>query len=292
MNWDDVRYFLELARSGSLSSASRARGVEHTTIARRVAALEDALEVRLFDRLPRGWRLTEAGKALLPMAEAIEVDAIGFERRALGAAALSGSVRISAPPVLVSHFVLPNLPALAKRHPEVCVELSADRRGANLLRGEAEIALRVGPIDVPPGLIVRNLGQVGYGLYGTRELVQRPAEQQTFAAFDDSMRGSAQKDWLDQFAGTRTITVRSNDLMALFVAAQRGLGITLLPHFMVTLDAGLELLATTSTPFERPLSLLLHPDVRRSPRVGVVVDFLVRLARKQSAVLLAPGVHV
>jgi DNA-binding transcriptional LysR family regulator len=289
MNWDDVRYFLELARSGSLSSASRSSGVEHTTVARRVAALEDALAVRLFDRLPRGWRLTEAGKGLLPMAEALELDAIGFERRALGAAALTGSVRVSAPPVLATHFVLPHLAQLAKRHPEICVELSADRRGANLLRGEAEIALRVGPVDVPPGLIVRQLGHVGYGLYGTKELVQREPEQQAFAAFDDSMRGSAQKDWLDRYAGKRAITFRSNDLMSLFVAAQRGLGITLLPHFMVDQSAELQLLPSAGPPFQRPLSLLLHPDLRRSRRVSAVVDFLLRLARKQSEVLLAPA---
>jgi DNA-binding transcriptional LysR family regulator len=289
MDWDDVRYFLDLARTGSLSGASRTRGVEHTTIARRVASLETTLDVRLFDRLPRGWRLTDAGRALIPVAETLEADALEFERRALGVAGLSGSVRVSAPPVLVTHFLVTQLPAFTTRHPEICVEFSADRRGANLLRGEAEVALRVGAVDVPPGLIVRELGRIGYGLYGTAELLALPPQRYVFVGLDDSMRGALQRQWLENYAAKRPITFRSNELIALLEAARRGLGIALLPHFCVAPSDGLQLLLSDEAAFERPLSLLLHPDVRRSPRVAAMVDFLVRLTRKHAALLQAPN---
>lgn len=287
MDWNDVRYFLELSRAGSLSGASRAQRVEHTTVARRVAALEADLGVRLFDRLPRGWRLTEEGRALLPMAEALETGAQSLERRAVGAASAVGTVRMSAPPVLATHFVVPHLGALQAQRPGLCLELSADRRSANLLRGEAELALRVGPVDVPPGLIVREIGSVGYGLYGSRELLSQPIQRYAFAGFDDSMSGSAQKQWLDNYVGDRQFTLRSNDLTALHVAAKSGLGIALLPHIMVEPSDGLRWLSTK--PFTRPMSLVLHPDLRRSPRVSSVVQFLTRLAQKRAKALLEPN---
>src|SRR5687768_14038042 len=115
MDWQDVRYFLVLAQGGSLSSAARGLGVEHTTIARRVSALETALDVRLFDRLPRGWRLTEEGRELLPFAENLAASATSFERHALGASSVAGTVRVSAPPVLVTHFLVQRLAKLAQK---------------------------------------------------------------------------------------------------------------------------------------------------------------------------------
>jgi DNA-binding transcriptional LysR family regulator len=158
-----------------------------------------------------------------------------------------------------------------------------------LLRGEADLALRVGPVDVPPGLIVRDLGSVGYGLYGSKAALAVPPQQYAFAGFDDSMSGAAQKQWLDRYANGRTFTLRSNDLMALYVAAKRGLGIALLPHVMVDAADGLQWLQVDGPAFARPLSLVLHPDLRRSPRVSTVVQFFSRLARKQGRVLLEPN---
>jgi DNA-binding transcriptional LysR family regulator len=287
MDWQDIRYFRALAESGSLSAASRVLGVEHTTIARRVGALEAALDVRLFDRLPRGWRLTEEGRELLPFAENVAQSASSFERRALGSAGLSGTVRISAPPVLVTHFLIQRLSALTEEHPDICVELSADRREANLLRGDAEVVLRIGAVDVPPGLVVRPLGRVGYGLYGTRSVLTRNESARTFVGFDDTMRGTAHKQWLEAHTGGARVTFRSNDLFAHYQAARAGLGIALLPHFMLAPGDGLLPFGSVTT-FERDLSLIVHPDLRRSARVTAVTRHLRQVIQSSAEQLRTP----
>ena len=109
MSWDDIRYFLAVMRGGSLSAAARALQVQHSTVARRIDALESALGIRLFDRLPRGWPPTDEGLHLAEHAARIETDAHAFARAAQGAAALDGVVRVSASPVFASHFLAPRL---------------------------------------------------------------------------------------------------------------------------------------------------------------------------------------
>lgn len=282
MNRDHVRYFVELARTGTLLGAAKALAVEHTTVSRRVSALEESLGVRLFDRLPRGWRLTEEGRGLLAHAEALEGEAAAFMRRATSLAGVVGTVRISAAPVLVTHFLVPHLPALAALHPHLDIEASADRHNVNLLRGETDLALRIGAVDAPPGLIVRPLGQVGYGLYGTAKMAGRAEPDRVFLGFDSSMRDTAQKHWLDDRARGQRMVFRTNDLLALYQAARAGMGIALVPHLMVDQRDGL---VRIGDGFERPLSLLVHPDLRRAPRVAATVRFVVQLARTEARTL-------
>jgi DNA-binding transcriptional LysR family regulator len=282
VNWDHVRYFVHLARTGTLVGAAKVLAVEHTTVARRVTSLEEAVGVRLFDRLPRGWRLTDEGRGLLAQAEALEGEAAAFTRRATALAGVAGVVRISAAPVLVTHFMVPRLAALSALHPELDLEVTADRHSVNLLRGEADLALRIGAVDAPPGLIVRPLGHVGYGLYGTAAMAGRGAHARVFLGFDSSMRDTAHKQWLDDRARGQRVVFRSNDLLALYQAARAGMGIALLPHLMV--DGG-DGLVRVDDGFERPLSLLLHPDLRRAPRVAAAVRFVVQLARTEARTL-------
>jgi DNA-binding transcriptional LysR family regulator len=288
LHWDDVRYFLVLARTGSLSAAARQLRVEHSTVARRVAALEQVLGVRLFDRLPRGWLLTPGGKDLVESAQKLEAGAQALERVARGTEGSARKVRLSAPPAVVTHFLIPHLRPLAAQH-AIDLELSSQPGGVNLVRGEAEIALRIGPSEVPPGIIVRGLGAIGYGLYATAAHAARPAGERVFVGFDDAMRGTAQKQWLDDHAGARRCVLRSNDLLALYLAAKQGWGIALLPHFVVTAQDRLVRLAPDEPALERPFSLLVHPDVRRARHVKTVIDFLIRLARTHEALLRAPA---
>lgn len=283
MNWDDVRYFLQLARAGSLSEASRSLAVEHTTIARRVTALERSLGVRLFERLPRGWRLTSEGRELIPLAEAVEKTSMALERRATSA--IGGTVRVSTAPVIATHFLVPRLPAFFAEHPELTLELGTSRQASNLLRGEADIALRVGHHEVPPGLVVKEIGRVGYGFYGASRMVQRPSASRVFIGFDDEMRDTAQKQWLDARAKGFRIALRSNDLLAQHQAARAGLGIALLPHLLVEKGDDLVALPDEGPPFERPLSLLFHPSTRRVKNVAAAIRFCSELARREAGFL-------
>ncbi len=286
MQWDDVRYFLALSRSGSLSASSRLLKVEHSTVARRIIALERALGVRLFDRLPRGWKLTPEGKALFDRACALEKEALALQRAAAGATSLAGTVRLSSPPLLISHFLLPHLERVRDRYPDITLELVGERREANLARGEADLALRLGR-PLAPGLAVRTLCDLGYGLYGTAEEIGRSHESRLFVGFDDSIPDLPQKLWLDEHVSVRRYVLRSNDMLTMFNAAAAGWGVALLPHFLARADPRLRRLATAPTPLQRPLCLAMHPDVRRSPRVRAIADLVVDIVRNNAEIFSA-----
>ncbi len=284
LRWDDVRYFLELARQGSLSAAARSLRVEHSTVARRVAALEQQIGIRLFDRLPRSWTLTPDGEQLLQHAQRIEAEALAFSRASAGAGALRGTVRLSAPPVFASHFLVPRLAGLRHRWPGITIDLAGEAREANLYRREADLALRLSRPG-EPGLAARPLAQIGYGLYGSAAWIERAPQEWAFVGYNDSLRATPQQQWLEQVAGERPFALRSNDLGTLHQACRAGFGIAVLPHFLARDDPALFALPGHPCPVGRKLWLVVHPDVRRSPRVQAVADALVALFRESAGLL-------
>lgn len=284
LQWDDVRYFLELTRVGSLSGAARKLGVEHSTVARRVEALEHALGIRLFDRLPKGWSLTAEGETLVDQAQRLDQEAQAFSRVALGVSSLQGTVRLSAPPVMAGHFLVPRLACLRDRWTHIDLEVIGESRDANLARGEADLAVRMSR-PTAPGLVARAIGEMGYGLYATPACVARAPAEWTFLGYDDSLVQVPQQQWLNTVAAGRRFIFRSNDLAALLHAARMGLGIAILPHFLAAADATLVPLAEPVCPIRRQIWLVMHPDVKRSPRVRVVADLLVEVVTGAQALL-------
>ncbi|MEO8387678.1 LysR family transcriptional regulator [Polaromonas sp.] len=276
MQWDDIRHFLALAQQGSLSGAARQLRVEHSTIARRVRSLEDALAVRLFERLPHGWQLTPEGETLVRHAQALEHEALTFTRVALGVGALQGTVRLAAPPALVSHRLVSGLAPLRQAWPGIDLDILSDTREANLARHEADLALRLSR-PTAPGLAVRALGEVDFGLYATPEVAAMSADTWQFLGYDDDLREAPQQQWLEKIAKGRRFALRCNDLVALYQATRAGLGVAVLPHFLAVEDPALIVLADPPCPVSRTLWLVMHPDVRRSPRVRAVADALIEL---------------
>ncbi len=274
--WDDIRYFLALARTGSLSGASRDLRVEHSTVARRVGQLEEKLSLRLFDRFARGWALTREGEGLLERAEAIEREVMSFRRLAAGADDLAGTVTISAPPILLSHVLLPRLRDLTADHPGLELRLVGERREADLMRAEADIAVRLGRPG-EPDLVMQPLGEITYGLYGMPDAVNRPAFDRLYIGFDDTMPGLPQKLWLDEYAAGCRFSLRSNDMGTMLQAALGGFGIALLPDFLARHHSQLTKMHDVYEPPVRPLFLVMHPDVRRSRRVRLAADMLLSI---------------
>jgi DNA-binding transcriptional LysR family regulator len=284
LQWDDVRHFLELARLGSLSAAARKLGVEHSTVARRVEALEQALAVRLFDRLPRGWALTPEGETLAHQARRLEDEALAFARVALGVSSLQGTVRLSAPPAVAAHFLVPRLAARRQDWPGIDLEVMGETREVNLARGEADLALRLTRPSAP-GLVARALGTLGYGMYAAPHYAERAPAQWEFLGYDDSLRLVPHQQWLEGVAAGRRFVLRSNDMTALWQAARAGLGIAALPHFIGRGDPGLVALPAPTLPLPREIWLVMHPDVRRSPRVRLVADMVAALVASEQALL-------
>jgi DNA-binding transcriptional LysR family regulator len=282
LNWDDLRYFLAVVDTGSLTGAARKLRVEHTTVARRIEALEQSLGLRLFDRLPRQWQLTAEGENLVPGSRRLEDEALSLQRVAVGVAPLSGTVRISAPPVMASHLLVPQLAPLSTRLPGICLEVVGEIREANLSRREADIALRMSRPKAS-GLAARPLVEIGFALYASRDYLARHGTQHwSFVGYEESLLDMPQQQWLDKTAAGRPFAFRTNDLSALFQAVRAGLGVGVLPHFLARNDPVLALIPSPECPVTRTLWLVLHPDVRRSPRVRAVADGLVEIFSEEA----------
>lgn len=286
MDWENIHYFVELARCGSLSAAARHLRVDHSTVARRIAALETELGIRLFDRLPRGYALTPAGEQMAGLAERLEEDVFAIERFARGQPdEPAGSVRLSAPPVFASAFLAPRLGPLRLRFPKVVLELIGESRPAFLNRREADLAIRLErPQD--PGLVARRLGGLSYALYATAAYLNGRAESQwEFVAYDGSLDHVPQQRWLLAEAAGRPIVLRANDLASLHAAVCAGLGVSALPCFLADPQPELVRLPSSGDGVTRDLWLLVHPDLRRAAPVRVVMDFLIELTDGSAAAL-------
>ena len=284
LDWDDIRYFVELARQEKLSATARVLRVEHSTVARRIGMLEARLGVRLFDRMPKHWILTVEGEALLAQARRVEDEALAFARAGAGAATLRGVVRLSAPPVFASAFLVPRLGALRARWPGIALEIIGEIRQADLYRREADLALRMARPD-QAGLAARPLAQTGYGLYAAPGWFERPAQEWEFIGNGEAMKESPQQKWLDKFAAGRHYAFWTNDTAALLAACRAGLGVTVLPHFLGRGDPLLVLHPEHGQVLSRPLWLAVHPDVRRSPRVALVAELLAAVLQEHAALL-------
>ena len=284
-NWDDIRFFLELARESSLSATARRLKVDHSTVARRISALERHLGVKLFDRLPRGYMLTGDGRQLLAAAEKMEAEALALQRQASSTVALHGRVRISAPPSLAQHFLAPRFAAFRARYPDVQIDLRGDTHQADLHRHEADLALRKSS-PAARSLVARRLGAIGYGLYGARRYVAtvKPKDWD-FIGYNDSLAFIDQQRWMMQQTRGKPLVFIANDLTSLYHAARAGIGLTMLPHYIGGADSLLKRVPVESAPADWEILLVVHPDLRRTPRVRVVMDFLIELFERERQLL-------
>jgi DNA-binding transcriptional LysR family regulator len=278
VDWGDLRFFLELARSGSHSRAARLLGVNRNTVARRVAALERELGLSLFERGPQGWSRTSAGEDLVALAVRVEDDVLALTRHADARdQALTGTVRLTAASHVAAFLLVPALPVLRRRHPGLVLEIAVDQRTFDLTRREADLALRFGrPRDA--GLVTRKLSDVAYGLYASKGLSAGRSRAVDFATdpfvgFDDSLAGVPQERWLARMAPDRHVVFRCNSTASLMAAARLGVGVAVLPRFVADRDPALTRLEGPE-PVNHELWLLVHGDLRRTPRVRAVIEWV------------------
>ncbi len=274
MQWDDIRFFITLAREGSLSAAARKLLVEHSTVSRRVMHLEKSLQLKLFDRLPRGWVLTDEGQTFFTQAKILEENILSLQRSTLKDGTLHGEVQLSAPPHLLNYFILPYLDAFKKQYPHISLALIADSKNADMLRGEADIALRMFKPNEQE-LIARKIADVHYSLYASPAYLSQPPAKQQFIGFTDYFFNLAPKKWLENHANMGEAMIKTNDIMTMYQAAKQKWGIAILPDFMVQ-KGELIKIPTESIPTV-PLYLVTHPDIRRAPKVKALIDFLVQI---------------
>lgn len=288
MDWDDLRVFLAVARHGQLVGAARKLGLNHATVARRLAALETSLGAVLFDRRPTGSALTQAGERLLPMAERVEAEILAAAG-ALGPeqAEVSGTVRIGAPDGLGNAFLAPELGRLALRHPHLVVELVPLPRTFSLSRREADIAI-VLERPAQGRLIVTKLADYSLGVYaspaylaraGTPRRVEDIAAHVVVTGVEDFSYSPA-LDYTGALEAKATRLFRCASVMGRLQAVKQGVGIAILHDFTAEGQPDLVKVLPDMT-FRRSYWMLSHPDSHEVRRVATCRNFLIQRFREE-----------
>ncbi|WP_291144276.1 LysR family transcriptional regulator [Hydrogenophaga sp.] len=270
--WDDLKHFALVAREGSIAGAARFAKVEHSTIVRRIGRLEETLKLRLFNRLVRGWVLTEEGNALRERVLQIEGQVLGVVRSAQDMGKEAGSVTLTAPPDLLSDVVIPALAGFAADHPQIELRLFGATDRANLSRGEADIALRMVKVEGAE-LVSQRVCSVSYGLYGLAGWSGEVWHKRRFVGYSD-LHQPFLNDALIRLAAGREIALQTNSPRVALKAAAAGLGLALLPNFLAESCGELVVVETHEAPVSRPVYLVMQRDVRKAHRVRAVVDHL------------------
>lgn len=275
--WDDLRYVLEVAREGSLSGAARKLGVEHSTIFRRIEQIESRLDAQLFDRQRRGYVATATGELIAEAGRAMEQAALEAKRRVLGAdSRLHGVVRIASSEPLGVNVLTPLLRDFLQQHPDIEVELTISNRHADLLRREADIALRA--TDRPnEDLVGREVATIRYALYASACQVEQQTidpQQADWVGFDETVSQLRIARWMREQYPDAKVRLRADSMTSLAAAVGEGCGIGVLPCFIANLCPRLRRISPILEQPTMAIWLLAHPDVRRSARVHALMQHL------------------
>lgn len=286
--WGDIRIFLAIAENGNLVAAAEQLGISQPTAGRKLAALENALGVSLFARTGRRMLLSDAGKAILGSARLMQREMTTIERVADGQArGLTGTVTISASEGTGSKWMVPILADLHRKYPEIVIELRIEARNADLVQREADIALRMGR-PTQPDLITRKLATIGFGLYASRDHLEKtrnPAtiddlrEAEWVGCFNE--RGSDPlRELLAEYQLPQRFSITTNSPAAQLESVRRGLGIGLLSHRWAMNYSDLEAVIPDLTVMSEELWLVTHEDLRHSARIRAVADHIADNARR------------
>src|SRR6516165_3139165 len=287
LDWEDVRYFVALARHGTLSATARALRVNHATVARRIANLEALFGRALFDRRAKGYVLTAEGKAVLREANAMDEAALSVLRRLDAGTELSGSVRLAAGRVLAERFLIDRLRAFHERYPAIDLEVIGGSRIVSLAKREADVALRYGP-PKDSELVARRVATITFGLYASPAYREKLRAGQTpvFIGFDQESDFIAEAKWLARQFSDQRFSFRTNSQTTQAAAARAGYGVALLPRYIVAEhESDLVQVPMGSRLPERDVWLLIRRDLTKVPRVKAVADYLVEVFRRERRLL-------
>lgn len=277
LRWDDLRFIAAVARSGSLLAASAALGVDHTTVGRRLSAAERALGVTLFVRSPTGLTLTPEGEQLLTPVAAVEAAILAVERKA-GAddGALVGRVKVTAPETLGCAFLAPRLARFAVGHPGLVVDVDASGAVKNLHRREAEVAVRTWK-STDASIVVKKAGRVAFAVYAAKALVaRRPMRGAAdLAHVPQIVSGDDDVDtrFLRALAPQAPLALRCELALGVQAALHVGTAVGVLPRYLGDVDDALVRVPLRDEPVD-DIYLTVHKDLRQTPRVRAVLDFL------------------
>lgn len=271
-DWEDLRYFSAFVSAGSLSAAAKTLAVDHATVARRIAALEAALNLKLVDRRARTYRVTEQGQQVAAYAQQMQGASFALEHFAsAGQGQIEGQVVLSAPPALLGSLIARRSGELFARHPALQLKLVGSKSRASLARREADIAISL-TRPTEPTLVAQLLGHLHYRLYASPDYLRRnpPA---AYIGYDASQAKSPQQRWLLQQAEAGPFVLHSNDPRIQAEAAAGGAGIVCLPAFMAE-EHQLQPAPRDGGSMSIEIWLAVHEDARDTPRIKAVIGFI------------------
>lgn len=280
IEWGDLRYLLAVGRTGSTLAAARLTGASQSTVARRLTALETALELKLFERLQDGSRLTSQGQAMMEKAAAVEAAFQAFEEAAqLARRRLSGVIRFTMTPEGGDPVVTAPLTAFMRQHPDVRIEMLATEEFLDVAAGEADIALRSGPPPEDPNLIVRKIQEVSWGCYASPAYIAEhgaPATPAQLASHlvvrpEGRLAQLPAMQWLEAQGGRHAF--QASSVSAIMGLAKAGAGVAVLPDPYAASQPDLVRCMAVEVPATE-IWLVTRQDVRRTPHVRALIDFI------------------
>lgn len=289
-NWDDISLFLALARHKSLSQTARVLALTHSTVGRRIKALESSLGTKLFERTVNGFLLTDDGEVLLCEAEGIEAHvskistAFGGEESQVG-----GTIRVATMEALGSLYLAPRFVQLYKRHPSVRVELVTASHWINLSKREADVLISF-PRPLGHRIASEKIGEFALFLYASPDYLEEfgtpeepdDLEHHRFIDYIDELVVISAVRWLSDVQRRQETVFRSTSLVAQYHAAVGGMGIAMLPTFIAASDPRLVPILPEQIGVLRDFWLSVHKDIEHIPRVRLVLDFLKNLIQENA----------
>lgn len=284
LDWDNIRHFLAVVRSGSVTHAAQRLGVNQTTVSRRITALEDRLGKKLFERSGHSWVITPVGERLVSAAEHMAEEANTIERYVMAdSLELSGLLRVTVADVCTQVLAMPAIQSFAKQYPEVDMEVIATRNVLDLAAREADVALR-STDEPPPNLVGKRIAQLAYAIYGTKEILERlqadPNNGDT-PCITWVGDGRTRPPWIEKsFPKTRRV-YRTSELGVMLQMAKQAMGITQIPCVLGDREPSLHRIPARYIEPGWGLWVLSHVDLRTTARVRTFKDFLVKELEKQ-----------
>lgn len=293
LDWDDLRFFLAVARHRTLALAAKQLHVTQSTVSRRLATLQADMGVRLLQRTADGYVVTVAGESIRAHVERIEEEALIAERAVAGHdARQEGLVRVASSQLLTSHLLAPSYAALHALYSSILIEALPDLPGEPLATQDADIAVRLRPFEHPDA-VVRNIGALAFGLYGCMAYLahrgvpdlRNGCEGHLLITMLDNRDHSAQAAWLGEHAGQAKVVLKADSYETQHWAAYCGGGLALLPRFRADAEPALRRVATPTPIPPAEIRLGVHRENRHVPRVRAVLDCIAEAVRSRASVL-------
>ena len=293
-DWNDLTFFLELARHGRLMPAARRLKVDNTTVSRRIAELERGLDTKLFQRCSDGFLLTEAGHKLFVIAEIIEQKMLSVPE-ALGLSdgtEPAGRVRVASMEGIAAFYLSARFAEFAAAMPGIVVELVTERHLINLTKREADISVSFVPPQ-GPRLKVRRVGAFRLALFASdrylalrgRPETRADLQDHDFVDYVDDLVAIEPVHWLLEVLRPSNVVFRSTSMAAQQTAVAAGAGLALLPLFSAKTNPALVPILPEEIVVRRELYLAVHEDIEHAGRVRAVTRFLTELFTREAAYL-------